>query len=226
MSWAYPPYKPTTSQVLDLDRFNENLASYAYEVDGNLNEHNFASTNFVDTLISSDKAQPDIGMRIYRSETADDPRDAPASGINLPASVGWAPALNTAVEFNCPAGQLYINISFQFSSDELILDQGMGIQFAIELDGSAQLNSILGATDLGNETVTLTSIDPPYGTKNNSNPSFRATYYPFLCKGVYRVMAGYHKVRLVYRNVPVLPNGIPEIQWISNRETICLWTWS
>lgn len=203
---------------------NENIASYAVEIDGNLNEQNFLD-NFVNTLISNDLVQNDIALRIYGDDAVCDPQDFTASGAVLQITTEWIGMADTEVTFNCPAGKLYIIWSFQLTSEAGLLPPGSGLNFAIELDGAVQYDSIAGAGDPSNEFTSCIDVASSSVLDFDSSPSFRNIYQALRIEGCYTVSAGSHTVRLAYRNLANYLTSFDQ-QWLTNREQITFWMWA
>lgn len=232
ISWAYPPYKPSTSLVLDVERFNENMAAFAQETDGNLNEHNFEQ-DFLDDRIDAAVASglsgfvaDDVALKLYHSAYTSSPLGHTLGGKVLRYSTEWSLVEGAITTFSVPAGKLFIVVSFQYHVDTSAFTvRCPGAVFCIELDGAAQMNSLIGTGDQSNEYTLNEDVQTP-SLNYDGSPSFRSKYEPLQVKGTYAVSAGQHTVKLVHRNLSTFPNSADIFQWISQVEVMVIWMWA
>lgn len=225
MSWAYPPYKPSIAIVLDVVRFNENLAEFAQETDGNLNEHNFEA-DLLTQRIADQLVAADLALKLYRDVYSHDPTDFRNAEV-LKFTTEWAPFTSSTTNFSCPEGKVFIVISFQFHADSSIFTTRCpGANFAIEIDGAVQMSSLLGAGDPSNEyTLNTDTLTPEYDF--DSSPSFRAFYEAKQVQGTFNLSGGNHTIRLTWRNLTSFTTATPaDHQWISQCEVFAMWMWA
>ena len=226
MAWALPKEKLTSGYILDADDFNANIASFVQEYDGNLNEQNFNAT-CLEQAMRAGKAADDIAVRLYSRKTPISPQGATGPMFEIPQTPSWVEVGGTVKNFTSPGGMALVIISFQLTTPGAVVIQS-GLNFCVELDGAAQMNSLLGTGDQGNEfmatgegyTVGGGDITFDAGT----SPSVRARQMRHQVKGTYRLSPGEHTVRLLARNLFVQQDAA-QSQFVSQRETIILHGW-
>lgn len=225
MGWAYPREKLQISYVLDADVFNANLAAFAAETDGNINEHNLVD-DFGLRAAGEGKLAESYAISLFSRQQPMDPFTAQALQIELRNTVSWTDVNGTLKTFTSGGGMVLVIISFQLDCDGHHPMQ-CGLNFCIELDGAPMFDSLIGTGDPSNEllsdTVGITvgsgEIDLDWG----SSPSIRASKMPLQVKGVYRLSPGLHQVRLVSRNL--MQQNFEFKQFVSQREVIVLNGW-
>lgn len=222
MAWAYPPYKPAAFDVLDMERFNENVSEFMQETNGNLNEHNFRDSSLQE-LADADLVADDLAIKIFHRATSLTPL---SSDYPLTFSTDWKPVTDSDKTFFVPAGKLFVISSFQYIADATVLGTRQpGAVFALELDGAIQTSSLLGAGDTSNE-YTLNETTSTPAINYDSSPSFRGLWEPKQVTGTFVISAGEHTIRLAYRNLASFGDISSPFQWISSREMICQWMWA
>lgn len=224
MSWAYPQYKPTTSWVLDSERFNENLSEYAQETDGKLNEQNFDRVT-LDEMVNVNQAgvSADLALKFWRVGTK--LIDPTGTIPKTPFTSDWSPIASSTQLFYAPAGKIFVAISFQYANAGAFSGvSAPGSVFAIELDGAVQMSSIVGAADISNE-YTFVETDASADILYDSTPSFRAVFEPKCVTGVFQISQGLHQVRGVYRSLPSYAIAA-SIHGFGTVETNIVWGWA
>ena len=222
MSWAYPPYKPAAFDILDMERFNDNVAEFMQETNGNLNEHNFVDT-CLQVLADNDSVADDLAIKVFHRASALSPL---SDDYPLVFSTDWKPVVSSDKTFYVPAGKLFVICSFQYMADATILGTRQpGAIFCLELDGAIQTSSLLGAGDTSNEYLLNETTSTPT-IDYDSSPSFRGLFEPKQVTGTFVVGAGTHTIRLAYRNLASFGDTSTPFQWIGSREMICQWMWA
>lgn len=226
MSWAYPQNRPSTGLILDNQEFNENLSRYADEVNGNLNEHNFA-VNCVPNMIDNGVTEPDIVSRLYSTKNAVNPHAATTSMVEIPRSLSWQGVDGAAKTIVSRGGLFLVFISFQLHCPTAA-SAASGLNFCIGLDGSPRMDTLLGTGDQSNDfldtafgaTVGGGEVTWDFGT----SPSFKANQERKLVTGLFRVSPGSHIINLMARNL--FTTSGTQNQYISSREVIVLELWA
>lgn len=219
MSWAFPREKFASSYVLDCDDFNANVAAWAAETDGNLNEHNFvAGTTLADSM---DQASDGIAMKILHGKVEVSPTDSGGTlGFAVPHTQNWTPIEDCDVEFSTVGESVMVIYSFQLNNPGGT--HASGLIFCIEVDGAAQMNSLLGTGDETNDyTNPADSADQEYNF--DTSPSCRSSAHGYMVKGTYRLAPGRHTARLLARNLYLVNDQVS--QQISQREIIIIKGW-
>lgn len=226
MSWTWPKHRFVSGRVFDLDAWNENLASFATEVDGNLSEWNFdrAAGRDIDF-------QAEDGCLEYKQVTREvSPLGSTSSMLLLPQSEAWKFIAGAGTTFVSTGGLVMVFISFQVRNEEGVNDSG-GMQFAITIDGTPQASTIIGGGDLSNDLVQVsrTAIELTAGgfsvsLESGTGPGIRARQTALLCSGIFPVTPGVHRVGLVYRSLVTDADSTP--QYVSQREALVFPMWS
>ena len=213
MCWAWPRSRPSVSDVLDLDDFSDNLIVFSAEVDGNLNEHNFALDTLA-TLWEAGQVEDDIVMSFYHTESTDT--------RSLPYSTDWREVPDTLVEFDSPGGKALIIYCAQFYQRPDLDPTVGGLQFCLELDGAPQMSSLAGSGDMGNETVGISGASSDPELNWNAGPGFRGRFR-MTVQGVYPLLPGQHRARMLVRAIHSGGDASPTV---FAREGIVLPVWS
>jgi hypothetical protein len=199
MSWKFPKYPIKETQVVDLEDMNENFYSFAEEIGGRLNEHNWQegaiSSN---TQVAKDAAfvwhqdgdSPTIGTFLAHPNTGDQ---------LITARPTWTKIEDCSVTFTSPDCLLWIHGTVQLNQVPATAINGVPsvtgnvwndeyfqlIQFAIMIDGYVIPETIVGGTELDNDEVC--------GIKQPMFPTGTSLVLP--------VAAGQHTITLVTRAV-------------------------
>lgn len=222
MAWYFPPEPFISSEILDIDTINLNLAAVQSEVGGELNEHNFASEALVG---GEDNWDDGIGLRISSEPHEVDPLDvAVAETIQLRLS--WVPLEGGSHVHVSRGGKALIIASFQISNSPSDLFDNPGLQFALEVDGSVQFGSLYGSGDMTNDYISdaANAIATPILTPG-TGPGLRAKYAAVVLETVMYLPAGEHAIRVVARNLR-LSSDAQVYQVSSQCEIIVLEGWA
>lgn len=223
--WTLPRKRHSAGYVLDLVEFNANMTQFANEVDGGLNEHNFA-TGAIDRFFGAAGTlyDEDIGISIhFLKPNVLDPHLAVANLITLPHSTSWNPVAGVLKTFVSHGGTALVLIPFQITCPAPAAMQS-GLNFAIGFDGAVQMQSLLGSGDLSNDfkdpgegvTVAGSQVSFDYGT----SPSVRAVQMKLMVSGLIRIPPGRHTIQLYSRNLFTV-SGTPS-QYLSQHEIIVI----
>lgn len=226
MSWGYAAHRFAYAWTLDTEEFNDNLVLFSNEMNGNLNEQNFAETCVVDMMTNAN-TQPDIMARVFAEKTKTNPNGPTGNMERIPPGTRWNPISRGELLFVSRGGLAWVIFSFQMHCPS-IPAKASGMNFALEVDGVVRMDTLLGTGDQSNDFIDLAfgasvgggEVEYDYGT----SPSFRAEHEPKLVKGLFRLEPGGHRIRLVARNLSSGPNNTP--QYISQVEAIALDMWA
>lgn len=228
--WAFIHHTPTTSYLLDCEEWNDNLAAFSAEYDGNLNEQNW-SADVLEDAVAANQTAMSLAIQAYNNKTARDPHDAETTGLLFLQDETWKPVENTRLSWVSRGGKVLVICSFQLHVDVTQVFQ-TGLNFALELDGQVMNGSLLGSGDMSNDFIDggggleLDDLDfddiPEFSLNYGTSPSFRGEQTPHQVSGVFDVDPGEHTVQLVARN---LKTAIYSVQYFTNRETLVLDGW-
>jgi len=222
MSFAFPPSKFATGQILDTQEWNEQLSAFASEIDGNLNEHNFSYTTGP-ACYTGGLCAESVGVRAFRQAVAVDPLTATLTDLEaIPQTSSWREIAGSTKPFGVPGGLALVIISFQVRNNT-VTSKSSGLNFCIVLDGAPQKDTLIGSGDTGNDYLDsnaagVSEIDLASG------PSRKGRDVPLVATGLFRVTPGRHSVSLAARNLYTRADTIA--QYISNIETIVLHMWA
>lgn len=218
MSWAFPVEKIASGYVLDMDDFNANMAAWAAETDGNLNEHNFQAAATLVNLM--DQAADNIAIRVLHHQEIESPTGS--GGFDIPHQVNWSPVEDMDVTFASPGGDVLVFWSFQMNNPTGGGgDHESGVVFCLELDGAPMMNSLLGSGDGSNDYSRAVGGDYDFDT----SPSFRSAAHAYEVVGEFRLTPGLHRIRGLARNLFTIESAAPT-QTITQRELIILHLWT
>jgi hypothetical protein len=193
MAWKYPKTRSRIAQPMDLDALNENFENVVQELQGNLNEHNWAANAFTD---AEDYAQGAV-LRVRQAVSEVVPM---AAGVGPPVNIGsvvsgtpyqtqpdfeWGQVVLQTVRTD--ATVLWMMASFQHSvSSPAGTIRRSGIQYALRLDGTVLTETITGSGERATDT-------------NGEGYDGDGTNMAFVIDAVIPVTAGPHQVELVAR---------------------------
>lgn len=201
MSWKFPRHNIRSGYVMDVDDLNENIWEFVEEINGNLNEHNFASSGFSRANVADDAV-----MRLWVDSTSADPSDrtaTPTGYTDLSNSVGWQSA-GLSKTFT-GGGVLWIIGSLAASLAY------PGCLFGIRVDGKVLPWSVVGSTDFEQEPVGAMIGGGAYRTnggtyilgsgaddgRGNVTAAPQLSYFPVVVEGIAPVADGNHTVEVV-----------------------------
>lgn len=225
--WTLPRFRHAASYVMDMDEFNTNMTQFANQVDGGLNEHNWANNALVN-ILTADKVDEDIALNVYNTKLAIDPATAVGSLTKLRHSTSWSPVTGASATFTSHGGKAMVFISFQLVTVFTALEVPP-LNFAIGLDGVVQQNALLGTGDPSNDfmetgtdaTVAGGQVELDFGTA----PGFRGVREKLLVTGLIDIAPGQHTIQLFSRNLYTRNTATPPEQYIAGYEVIMLKMW-
>jgi hypothetical protein len=227
MSWAYPKEKISASYVLDCDDFNANIAAWAAELDGNLNEHNWYASALHNAMVTLEQCADDIAIRVYhRIRTADPTAAATATWFEIPHGTQWSAIEldndgSDDITFTSRGGKMEAFFQFNLHCDNPGTKQS-GVIFCVELDGAPLMNALIGTGDDSNDFVPVDGVTPT--TDWDTSASFRADAFPMRVKVSANLQPGQHVVRLLARNL--YQRDVVPSQYISQVNSIILDLWA
>ena len=115
MGYRFPPNRLKDTEVIDIERANENFQAIVEEASSNLNEHNWEDEAFVSA--TQVKADRDIfantaAYRLFResvsSDAVLDPQSGLFSGGDVEESQAWATVPDLTKTFTSVGGMVYV----------------------------------------------------------------------------------------------------------------------
>lgn len=232
MSWAYAKHRFNYTWTLDPSEWNDNIVSFASEMNGNLGEQNWLSVNggvpFMKQAINDGKAEDDAVARSTGVLYASDPHGFTAYMSEVKQNTRWTPVEGYTIgPFTSRGGLALIVFSFQMHCD-VIPAACSGMNFGIEVDGRVFMGSLLGTGDQSNDfldaafgaTVAGSEVTFDFG----SSPSFRAYQEPKMVRLLTYLVPGQHTIRLVARNLFTVTAAVN--QYITNGEGFVIDHWA
>lgn len=207
MAWKYPKTRSRATQPMDLDALNENFEVVVQEMQGNLNEHNWAANAFTDAEDYALGAV--IRVRQFAAEVVPMAAISPPPASTAAVVSGtpyralpdfeWGQVITQTVQTDVSA--LWIMASFQHSvSDPAGSVQRSGIQYAIRLDGTVLTETITGSGERQTDV-------------NGEGYDGDGTNMGFVVDAVVPVTAGPHQIELVAR----MASGVAlNLQYLAN----------
>lgn len=202
MSWQFQRHAWSTSYLLDCEEWNDNVAAFVGETDGNLNEHNFEN-RMLALPVSESRGAAGVGYASdgigVQTSVAVFGSGFLAGGRVLAQSEAWK-TVGTELPFVSRGGKVCVIISFQMGM-QVTLTLQSGLNFCVGLDGAPVMSSLLGTGDQGNDFLDggAGGSVPVYSF--GTSPSFRARHTAHQVTAVFEVSPGEHTVTLLYRNL-------------------------
>ena len=114
MSWKYPEHSPKHGSIVEIDDLNRSFSSFASELDGGLNEHNWTKDTF-----GRQSCDEDVAMEVWKSVLKVDPEedleDPDGDSFKIRVSKGWQKVTSMTAEVTTGKTTLWI-IGTQFKS--------------------------------------------------------------------------------------------------------------
>lgn len=213
MAWKYPRYRNVDGEVMDLEAINENFETVVQEMQGQLNEHNWAYNAFTSPLDYTAGA-------CLRTKQLSSEVTAMLPGAVAPGTIGmlvsgtayktlpvfdWDVVMSTTIRTS--TATLWISASFQHAYSALVTSRE-GIQYALRVDGIEIVETITGTGNRAND-------------QNGEGIDGRGTNMPFVLDAIVPVLAGQHTVQLVSRmcSGPSMAISANDVYWmVLNRE--------
>lgn len=219
MAWKYPKHRNRAAQPMDLDALNTNFETVVQEMQGNLNEHNWASGAFTSPEAYTKAAVLQI-RQTYTEVIPMAPTVAPPANVGAVVSgtpyqvldnYEWDDVVAQTVKTD--ATVLWIMASFQHSVSSVATTRRNGVMYALRLDGVVLVETITG----GGERHTDAK-----GEGYDSD----GTHMPITIEAVVPVVAGPHRIELVARMATSVAGvgalGSGDYWMIHNRELLIM----
>jgi hypothetical protein len=212
VSWKFGPFTVSSQEIVDVDRVNENFYSVIEEVTGELNEHNWAESAFASdrTLLAED-----IAIRVAGNNRTEEPSNLPTRTKVRLGSEWHRIADGLSRTFDSRGGLFWVMASFQIETDQLV-----GAHFAIEVDGVALGDSLVGSGDMANDLVFSPTGTPLFSFVGPT------VWYPYdggpvVVSALIELGPGIHKLTAVVRNPELFNDGsFTNAMFVANREII------
>ena len=136
MTWRIPRNPIISGAPADPDDVNENFKAYVEELEGNLNEHNFAGKDTANPGFTMNHIENEAIMRPHSVVTASDGSTAPDYGVSvadefeIPQNGQWSQVTDMVKTFEARGGGLWIMASCQLQSHRF------GVQLALRVNGT------------------------------------------------------------------------------------------
>ena len=149
MSWKYPKHRIKPADVVEIDDLNRDFSTFSEELDGGLNEHNWAKDSFT-RLDCAD----DVSIECWKTYQRQDPW-APVNSSSefslVRASQAWEiiQSTNQTCQISATTSKsilwIIANVQHQQQSDSLFA------QYALRVDGTIIPETITGSSALGSD---------------------------------------------------------------------------
>lgn len=222
MAWKYPRTRQRNGSPVDADAFNEDIESMLQDIQGNLNEHNWASGAFPAATDYTKSAAIRFGRQVEEVNPRLPLNPTPAllanvvsgNAVRTETNFQWVPVLSRTVRVD--PSVLWMMASFQHSASiPADPSERTGIIYALRLDGIVLTETILGSGNRNN--------DP-----NGEGVDGIGTHMAFDLEAVVPVTGGSHTIELVARMAMGIEMQTPAADdyWmIHNREIIVVEMW-
>jgi len=204
MGYRFPPNKLKDTEVVDIERTNENFQAIAEEASSNLNEHNWEDGAFVSaTQVKADRDvfENTAAYRLFResviSERVLDPaNDTIGTSGDVEESQAWTTVPGLTKTFTSEGGMVYVIGScgvFNYV-EKAAPRPDRGNHFAIRMDGQVINESIVGGEEPSQEDLNRTeeSYLHSFGQRRFS--------FPVCAEAVVMITPGVHTVEMVIRS--------------------------
>ena len=166
MGYRFPPNKLKDTEVVDIERTNENFQAIAEEASSNLNEHNWEDGAFVSA--TQVKADRDIfantaAYRLFResrnSDAVLDPKTGTNPAGNVEESQAWTTVPDLTKTFTSEGGMVYVigSCGVYNHVENSAPRPDRGNHFAIRVDGQVITESIVGGEEPMQEDLNRTA---------------------------------------------------------------------
>ena len=203
MGYRFPPNRLKDSEVIDIERANENFQAIVEEASSKLNEHNWEDKAFVSA--TQVKADRDIfantaAYRLFResvsSDAVLDPQSGLFSGGDVEESQAWATVPDLTKTFTSQGGMVYVIGSCGVFNhvDNSAPRPDRGSHFAIRVDGQVITESIVGGEEPMQEDLNRTAT-----SKLHSFGQVRFSF-PVCSEAIMMLAPGVHTIEMVIRS--------------------------
>ena len=203
MSWKYPKHRIKPAEVVEIDDLNRDFSTFSEELDGGLNEHNWAKDSFTRLDCASD-----VSIECWQTKQHQDPHavvDSSSEFSLVRASQAWEiiQSTNQTCQISATTSKsvLWIIASVQHQQGSIDLFA----QYALRVDGTIIPETITGCSALGSDLnhnpVTIVKTD------NQDNQKILGSGIADFSRSVsldtmVPVGPGVHTVDLVSRTLP------------------------
>ena len=203
MGYRFPPNKLKDTEVVDIERTNENFQAIAEEASSNLNEHNWEDGAFVSA--TQVKADRDIfantaAYRLFResrnSDAVLDPKTGTNPAGNVEESQAWTTVPDLTKTFTSEGGMVYVigSCGVYNHVENSAPRPDRGNHFAIRVDGQVITESIVGGEEPMQEDLNRTAE-----SHLHSFGQVRFSF-PVCVEAIMMLAPGVHTVEMVIRS--------------------------
>lgn len=192
MAWRFPRWRELDGYPCDMEAVNQDIEATVEEVEGLLNEHNWAFNG----MTSTDNMTAGAVVRMASTHKTVNPvigaGDPPptaiiADGFQVSTNTDWVVIDDMVRTVTTDTANLWIMASFQQQPSTPASDSvRLGSQYGIRIDGVLLWETVLGGGDRSNDI---------HGEGFGGN----ATCIPVVLDAVLPVIAGDHRVEIVAR---------------------------
>lgn len=203
MGYRFPPNKLKDTEVVDIERTNENFQAIAEEASSNLNEHNWEDKAFVSA--TQVKADRDIfantaAYRLFRESVNTsavlDPRTGTNPAGDVEESQAWTTVPDLTKTFTSEGGMVYVigSCGVYNHVENSAPRPDRGNHFAIRVDGQVINESIVGGEEPMQEDLNRTAE-----SHLHSFGQVRFSF-PVCAEAIMMLAPGVHTVEMVIRS--------------------------
>ena len=204
MGYRFPPNRLKDSEVIDIERANENFQAIVEEASSKLNEHNWEDKAFVSaTQVKADRDvfENKAAYRLFRESVTSERVLDPMSGTigssgDVEESQAWTTVPDLTKTFTSQGGMVYIIGScgvFNFVANSAPRPD-RGNHFAIRIDGQVVTESIVGGEEPMQEDLNRTN------TSKLHSFGQRRFSFPVCAEAIMMLSPGVHTVEMVIRS--------------------------
>lgn len=203
MGYRFPPNRLKDTEVIDIERTNENFQAVTEEASSNLNEHNWEDGAFVSaTQVKADRDvfENTAAYRLFResrnSDAVVDPRTGTNPAGDVEESQAWTTVPDLTKTFTSEGGMVYVigscGVYNHVPNSAPRPDRGN--HFAIRIDGQVINESIVGGEEPAQEDLNRTAT-----SKLHSFGQVRFSF-PVCAEAIMMLAPGVHTVEMVIRS--------------------------
>ena len=198
MGYRFPPNKLKDTEVVDIERTNENFQAIAEEASSNLNEHNWEDGAFVSA--TQVKADRDIFANTAAYRLFRESRNSPKTGTNpagdVEESQAWTTVPDLTKTFTSEGGMVYVigSCGVYNHVENSAPRPDRGNHFAIRVDGQVITESIVGGEEPMQEDLNRTAE-----SHLHSFGQVRFSF-PVCVEAIMMLAPGVHTVEMVIRS--------------------------
>ena len=203
MGYRFPPNRLKDTEVIDIERANENFQAIVEEASSNLNEHNWEDKAFVSA--TQVKADRDIfantaAYRLFResvsSDAVLDPKTATNPAGDVEESQAWTTVPDLTKTFTSEGGMVYVigSCGVYNHTEKNAPRPDRGNHFAIRVDGQVITESIVGGEEPMQEDLNRTA-------ESHLHSFGQVRYsFPVCAEAIMMLAPGVHTIEMVIRS--------------------------